>query len=186
MTPFEFISVPLSIVLALALGRVLSSTLALVDGRKRDWLHLLFCFILVVGGLNQWLLIWDFQMNESWSNAEFYLAMLSPILLYIGAAMLVPNDSADITSWSTHLDSVARPLMLVMGLIVVNVWLRSLVVLDKEIEWQQLVFLPLLIVQVVAFTFPRRWVIALSGICWVVIFTSSALSGGLDEPTLAG
>ena len=131
MTAFEYITVPVSIVLALALGKVLTAMMVVIETGKRDWLHLLWCVVLVLVMLSQWVAIWRLHSNEIWSAAEFFVVMVSPILFYAAAHLLVSNQPESIASWSSRLDQIARPLLLLMALSSGNFFLRNFMILEN-------------------------------------------------------
>jgi peptidoglycan/LPS O-acetylase OafA/YrhL len=131
LTAFEYITVPVSIILALGLGKVLTAMMVVIESGKRDWLHLLWCVVLVLVLLGQWVAIWRLHPNEIWSAAEFFVVMASPILFYAAAHLLVSNKPESIASWSSRLDQIARPLLSLMALSMGNFFLRNFVILEN-------------------------------------------------------
>ena len=124
--------------------------------------------------LIQWLTIWSFQANEIWSGTEFFTLMLSPILLYIAAHILISPQPESITSWSAHLKRVARPLLMVMMLMFGPTFiLRNLLISEPEVRTGLWIFLlmmaVLLITNVVTLIFPKRSLLAATAIVWLVI-----------------
>ena len=88
MTSFEYVTIPVSIVLALGIGTLLSGVFSMFEHEKRDWLFLTWCLTLLLLFLGQWYSIWRLQVNESWNMLEFVVVMLSPILFDPGCAKL--------------------------------------------------------------------------------------------------
>ena len=107
MSAFEYVMVPVSIVLALALGKVLVAILSSVQSDKKDWIHLLWCAVIILLGMGQWASYWRLQMNEVWGAPEFFLATLGPILLYSAAHILVAYVCAKKVSYLGCADSPA-------------------------------------------------------------------------------
>lgn len=169
MTSFEYITIPVSIVLALGLGKILTATMVVIETGRRDWLHLLWCAVLMLVMLGQWVAVWGLRSNAVWSAGEFFVVMLSPILFYMAAHLLVSSRPEAIESWSAHLSQIARPLLLLMLLSVGAFFLRNLLVPD--VVNLSTVFRPTLVavflVNVIALLSPRTWLLAASSVIWL-------------------
>jgi hypothetical protein len=97
LTPFEYVTIPVSIVLALGIGKLLSGVYTIFQHDKRDWLFVLWCATLLVLFLGQWVAIWRLNANESWSVLEFMVVMLSPLLYYAAAHLLVTDQPSSVS-----------------------------------------------------------------------------------------
>jgi hypothetical protein len=53
---------------------------------------------------------WTASDLPAWHLGSFLSALLYPVLLYVGAALLVPGDSGKRTQWRSHFYDVRRPL----------------------------------------------------------------------------
>jgi hypothetical protein len=119
MSQFEFVSVAVSIVLALSAARLLSSLGHVFAKGRRYWIHALWCLILLAGHLTFWWAIWELHDVESWSFRAFAAAMLTPAILYLAASALVTEDPASVASWRAHYYARRRvffALFIAMGL----------------------------------------------------------------------
>ena len=167
MTSFEYITIPVSIVLALGLGRVLTAFIGLVDRQRRDWLHLVWCLSLAAGMLGQWLAIWPLNTNQVWNGFEFFVVMFSPILYFTAAHVLVPGNLDSVDSWAEHLSKIARPLLILMLLSVVNFFVRNYVILeDFEIGPNVQFAILISLLHLVAVFRPSRFLLSICAFSW--------------------
>ncbi len=177
LTTFEYISIPVSIVLALGLGKILSAISHIFSKENRDWLFILWCLALVGGMLSHWVAVWSLRSNEHWTAAEFFLLMLSPLLYYAASHVLISSNPERIQSWATHLSSVARLLLSLIMLVMVNFLLRSFVILDG---FSPPVMFGVLLAGIASLTlitiaFPTRWLLTASAAAWMtpVVFAAA-------------
>ena len=170
MTPFEYVTVPVSIVLALGLGRVLTAIVELFERGTRDWVRILWCASLVGVMLGQWLAVWRLQPNVVWEAYEFYIVMFSPILYFSAAHILVPANVDSVPSWEEHLLKVARPLLILMMLSILNFWLRNYLILGSLRLEPMFIGIPLVIfaIHAAAIWRPNRTLLAVCGFLWFI------------------
>ena len=98
MTVFEYVSVTISIILGLAMARLLSGVSQLVISRKRlelywvplAWATTLFFLILVLW----WQLFRVGQTLEEWTFLDFALATTMTLPLYVSSALLLPSQNS--------------------------------------------------------------------------------------------
>ncbi|HEX2188856.1 MAG TPA: hypothetical protein VHG51_08165 [Longimicrobiaceae bacterium] len=94
MSPFEFVSVIISVVIGLGLTHLLTGLVGLVQrGRQVRfyWLHLLWLALLFVSQVFLWWSLWTLQEVRSWTFFSFLLFLLLPVTLYVAAALLIPD-----------------------------------------------------------------------------------------------
>ena len=103
MTIFEFLTIAVSIVLALGLSKLISSVPFVFDGRKRDWLHTLIFVLAVLTHIVVWWRIWLLNDVSDWNILQFTLLMGSPLSLYLAATALVSSAPEQVSDWKTHL-----------------------------------------------------------------------------------
>ncbi|NKB97363.1 MAG: hypothetical protein GKR90_02525 [Pseudomonadales bacterium] len=108
MTIFEFLSVAISIVLALTLGKLVAATPHVFSRDRRDPIHaglfLVNCFVV----LNIWWFVWSLNEKTSWNFLEFLILMGSPVTLYLAAHLLVSDIPGEVKSWREHFSRVHR------------------------------------------------------------------------------
>ena len=95
MTIFEYVSVTISIILGLAMARLLSIVCELVIDRKQTrfhwvplaWVTTLFILIIVLW----WQLFSVGQTLEEWTFLDFGLATVLTLPLFVASALFLPN-----------------------------------------------------------------------------------------------
>lgn len=134
MTQFEFVSVAVSIVLALSAARLLSSLGHVLAPGRRYWIHALWCLIMLGGHLTFWWAVWTLHDIESWSFRSFAALMLSPALMYLVAGVLVSDDPASVASWQAYFQGRRRTYFALLGAMSLSVPFRQFAVLgDAEL-----------------------------------------------------
>lgn len=93
MTPFDYLSVLISIVLGLGLTELLSNVHRLIQARDRvafHWLPLLWSGIIFVVLVQWWWAAFGLHRQLAWNFFFFLLILLIPVLLYLAAASVLP------------------------------------------------------------------------------------------------
>ena len=99
MEPFAYLSVLISIVLALSITHLLSAIVRLIHNRSRTvvyWPSLVYVFILFVVIIQVWWADFPLSGHTNWTFAAFASTLLIPADLYLLCALLLP--SADVPS----------------------------------------------------------------------------------------
>jgi hypothetical protein len=99
MDPFSYLSVLISIVLALGIAHLLSALVRVVHNRERSrlyWPSLLFAYVLFVAIVQVWWADYGLSRHEHWTFAAFASTLLIPADLYLLCAILLP--AADLPS----------------------------------------------------------------------------------------
>ncbi len=99
MTQFEFISVAVSIVLALSLARLLTAVPHLLAPRRRYWVHGLWAAVLLPMHLGFWWNMWAYREVDVWTFRGFAAVMLSPVLMFLTVTVLVSDRPDTVESW---------------------------------------------------------------------------------------
>lgn len=95
MTPFEYLSVLISIVLGLGVTELLSGVqrLARARGRVRyHWLPLTWSGLVFVALVQWWWAAFGLRFQEGWNFFSFLLVLLVPVLFYLAAALVLPAE----------------------------------------------------------------------------------------------
>ena len=171
MSAFEYIMVPVSIVFAMALGKALVAILSSIQSGKQDWIHLLWCVVIVLGGIGQWTMFWNLNSNEVWTAPEFLLTMISPIIVYSAAHILVTNNPDGIDDWSEHLQQSSRALLILMLSTFPIFVLRNYLILDTLIVPAS--GIPIADMTLFAWFRPARWVLATLAVLWLLPFVAT-------------
>ena len=133
MSIFEFISVSVAIVLALALGRLMTAAQDVFDRKRRDYLHLGFYLVCYVVVLSTWWAQWMLVGVERWTFLDFVLVMASPIALYFTVHSLVSSNPSDVENWRIHFDQQRRWFFSALLVTVVAVAARRVFVAEESL-----------------------------------------------------
>jgi hypothetical protein len=96
MSLFEFVTVMISMILALCLGNILRSTSLLAKTEKQVELylpHTIWTVLLLLTVINHWWSLWDLQ-DLQWNYASFLYILAAPILISFGTGVLMPEDTS--------------------------------------------------------------------------------------------
>lgn len=95
MTLFEFVTVMVSMILALCLGHLLRSASFLAKTeREIKWClpYLLWSVVLFLSVINHWWSLWDLRDIE-WNYGSFLYILAAPILITFATGLLSPSQS---------------------------------------------------------------------------------------------
>lgn len=94
LTPFEHLSVLISIILGLGLTHLLTSVHRLVQARDRVrtyWLPLLWVALIFVSQIEWWWASFALRDDAVWNFFYFLFVLLSPVTLFLAAAFALPE-----------------------------------------------------------------------------------------------
>ncbi len=95
MSMFEFVTVMVSMILALCLGHLLRSVsfLARTDREVRYYLpYLLWSLVMFLSVINHWWSLWDLR-DVDWNYGSFLYILIAPVLVTFGTGLLSPVQS---------------------------------------------------------------------------------------------
>ncbi len=141
MTIFEFLSVAASIVLALGLGKLISSIPYVFDAHKRDWLHAVAFVTLIAGHILAWWRIWPLNSVAHWNILGFAILMGTPLSLYLAATALVSSNPDRVASWKEQFSGRSRWLFSALIAVWIFGLLRSYILLNVTPAWWSLLML---------------------------------------------
>ena len=99
MTPFEYVSVLISIILGLGITQIMSGIADLVhqwDRVKLYWPHLLWIVLVFVMQIQEWWVTYQqLHVFNAWRLATFLFFVLYPVNLFILARILFPLNPPD-------------------------------------------------------------------------------------------
>ncbi len=146
MTLFEFLSVAISIVLALSAAQLLTNFREVFDPTRRYWVHAIWVVHLLLIHVLTWWSLWAFR-DVHWNLVTFGIILLPPGILFVCSSALVPSYASSVTSWEEHFFEVRRWFFAVRGLFIVAAGFRSWQLLDKPLlESPTAVSIPILLV----------------------------------------
>jgi hypothetical protein len=94
MSPFEHLSVLISIIIGLGIARLLSRVALLVQARNRVqlyWLSLLWAGLVFTVQVEWWWASFEFRQQMEWNFFYFLFVLLSPVTLYLAATLVLPE-----------------------------------------------------------------------------------------------
>ena len=109
MTLFEYLSVAVSIVLSLALIRLIGGLRAVIECESRHWISIAWISLLIGFCLLHWWSSWSFR-GADWTFLKFVLMLATPAVLYSLATIVVPDDAQTVDDWSSYFASKRVPL----------------------------------------------------------------------------
>ena len=110
MTQHEYIFIAISIVLGLAMARLLHTAALLLRAHKRvtyHWATTLWgtCIFLYI--LQLWWVGWELRLVTNWSIIDFFTLVIGAIFVYGAAELALPTEDYDISD-DTELDFLAH------------------------------------------------------------------------------
>ena len=167
MTQFEYLSVAVSIIFALSIGRLSAAIPSVVDAHRRDWLHLGHFLCLLLVQMQFWWRMWQFNDVPEWDFFGFVMLFSIALLYYLATHLLVPVGHSDVGDWRTHFSSMHR---WYHGIVAMT-WGSSVAVSAYLMGFYALPF-PMLITMALFFAaivFDRRWFHFMVLTWWVLL-----------------
>ncbi len=98
MTPFEYITVLISIILGLGITQIVTGVADIIhqwDKIKLYWPHALWIVLVFVMHIHEWWNTYELKRQESWHLISFLFLILYPIMLFVLARILFPFGSME-------------------------------------------------------------------------------------------
>jgi hypothetical protein len=98
MNPFEYLSVLISIVLALGMTRVLAGVAEMLQQRtcrRIYWVHVIWIVNLFIYLVIAWWIFYRWRNQQEWTFFLFVFVLISPTILYLASMLLFPRESSD-------------------------------------------------------------------------------------------
>ena len=150
MSLFEYISVAISIILALGVARLLTSMIDLVRIRKTvtwHWIPLVWAFAILIIQFQFWWQIYAIDdllasLNRNWRNVDYIVMVLYTVTLFSAGSLVLPSKSdasADLDLWE-HFQSEGKLALIALAGYVCCGILLSVVVLGMPFFSLQVLF----------------------------------------------
>jgi len=98
MDPFSYLAVLISIILGLGITQLLSGLGRLLQERRRVrlyWPTIVWVGLLLVLHVQTWWAMFGLRTLSSWSFLAFLLVLLQPVVLFLLAALLLPDSGSE-------------------------------------------------------------------------------------------
>src|SRR5881227_1666552 len=107
MDQFSYLSVLISIILALGMTRVLAGIGEMLQARSRRrvyWVHAVWVFNLFLFLVIAWWVFYRWRNQRPWTFFLFVFVLISPTILYLASVLLFPREGdVDLTvKYKTH------------------------------------------------------------------------------------
>lgn len=106
MTQHEYIFIAISVVLGLAMARLLHNAALLVRAHSRvgfHWSTMLWGGCIFIYILQLWWVGWELRLVTDWSIVDFFALVIGAIFVYGAAELALPTEDFDVTD-NTELD----------------------------------------------------------------------------------
>ena len=133
MELFNYISVPVSIILGISATHLLSGLRDVIAPHRRDWL--VVCWYAYLGYLHL-LIWWSFfaaHAIPSWNLGTFTIAMAGPGSLYLALYTLLSEAPAAVRSWKEHFQKIRRWFFTFYGLFIATSAVREILLLGRPL-----------------------------------------------------
>jgi hypothetical protein len=100
MTQHEYIFVAISIVLGLAMARLLHSAALLVRAHKRvtfHWATALWGVCIFIYIMQLWWVGWALRLFSDWSIVSFFMLVIGALFVYGAAELALPTEDYDVS-----------------------------------------------------------------------------------------
>ena len=95
MNAFEYLSVLISIILALGMTRVLGGVGEMLQARSRRqiyWVHAIWIVNLFLYLVVPWWIFYRWRNQQPWTFFLFVFVLISPTILYLASLLLFPRE----------------------------------------------------------------------------------------------
>ncbi|MFL6539921.1 MAG: hypothetical protein ACJ8HU_04105 [Chthoniobacterales bacterium] len=122
MDPFSYLSVLISIVLALGMTQVLTGVGEMLQARSRRqvyWIHAVWVFNLFLFLVIAWWIFYRWRNVTEWTYYLFLFVLIAPTLLYLASLVLFPppeRHGESVHDYKTHYYANRRGFFILFGL----------------------------------------------------------------------
>jgi hypothetical protein len=124
MGAFEYLSVLISIILALGMTRVLAGVGQMLEARRHRriyWVHVVWIVNLFIYLVVAWWIFYRWRNQQSWNFYLFVFVLISPTILYLASMLLFPRETStdDSVDYKTHYYANHRAFFVIFSLFTV-------------------------------------------------------------------
>ena len=121
MDPFSYLSVLISIVLALGMTRVLAGIGEMLQARSQRriyWVQVVWSVNVFIYLVVAWWVFYRWRSQQPWTFLLFVFVLISPTILYLASLLLFPRESAADASinYKTHFYANHRAFFIILVL----------------------------------------------------------------------
>lgn len=107
MTPYEYLTVFLSVIFGLAIVQLLSGVSLILDARERSqpyWIHLVWTLNVFTLAVVTWWFNFSLDAIRAWSFFHFVDLVLYSVLIYVLAGLLFPTRGPEVVDFRAHFE----------------------------------------------------------------------------------
>jgi hypothetical protein len=124
MGAFEYLSVLISIILALGMTRVLAGVGEMLQARRHRriyWVHVIWIVNLFIYLVVAWWIFYRWRNQQKWTFLLFVFVLISPTILYLASMLLFPRESSvdELVDYKTHYYANHRAFFVIFSLFTV-------------------------------------------------------------------
>jgi hypothetical protein len=121
MDPFSYLSVLISIILALGMTRVLAGVGEMLQARSHRrvyWVHVVWVVNLFLFLVVAWWVFYRWRNQQPWTFFLFVFVLISPTVLYLASLLLFPREGAidESINYKTHFYANHRAFFILFAL----------------------------------------------------------------------
>ena len=109
MSQFEYVAIPISLVLTFGVARLLSGFPHVVIAQRAYWVHAVWCVTALLNLFLFWWAFWSASATAEWTLGLYLWTLLYPALCYVGATLLVPSDASAEPDWRAYYFRIRKP-----------------------------------------------------------------------------
>lgn len=98
MNPFDYLNVLISIILGLAIAKILTGLATVITARERVdfyWPPIVWAIWIFFISAQHWWAQWALQYTKQWTFLDFALLLLVPVDLFLLSALVLPDREED-------------------------------------------------------------------------------------------
>jgi hypothetical protein len=131
MDAFSYLSVMISLILGLAITQVLKGFRGLMQARTRlqtYWPSVLWAFLVVVISVQSWWSMFGMRLHVDWTFLEFSVVLAQTIVLYLLAALVLPDTHGDaVVDLRAYYDGQRRWFFSLLVVLIVTSLVKALI-----------------------------------------------------------
>lgn len=177
MSPFEYVTVLISIVLGLGITQIVTGIADIIHQWNRVkifWPHLLFIVLAFFLHIQEWWILYALKTKEEWRLPIFLFTILYPILLFVLARILFPSDWSEQVDLKDFYFRNYRKFFLIIAMLALVSILDNLFIQGKAVFEQAFQFLLLVAVAIIAAgKYEQIWLHRILAVVLVLVMVGS-------------
>lgn len=108
MTPYEYLTIFVAVILGLGVVNLLSGVASILDTRfdqRVDWIHALWTLNVLVTTLLVWWFNFDLTAAEEWTLPHFLNLVAYVLILYLMSGLLYPVRGVEVVDFRSHFEA---------------------------------------------------------------------------------